>query len=249
MEPLRPIAVAIVLITLVTPGHARQHVEFDNAKDLAGWMTSYYQHPEPDRIVEAMRAASRFGLLRGTNTAPPMFGFLAGWFLDNDAATDAVIDKLADLPPEDLPAVIAGLWYSGAPGSIPALKKYASRMPSQQAVIAERVARRSQGIAAVPLENGAWAVDALWGNFSATGKDAPVVRIMTALPWTTLKQSDKRRLVGEAARWSLTSNAVQHPRVLAICREQLKQQPKDVAKVLAEVIKQAEAELNKGGAR
>jgi hypothetical protein len=56
---------------------------------------------------------------------------------------------------------------------------------------------------------------------------------------------DDRRLIGASARWSLTSNAVQHPKVLAICRSQLPQQPREVAAVLADVIKEAEKALGK----
>jgi len=236
---MRTLLVAVFTLVLVTPGHQQQRNDLDSPKALGEWITFYYQHPEPQRIVDAVLSASRLGLLRGKTTAPPMFGFLAGWFSENNDATDTVFEKLVDLPSEDLAALIAGLWYSEAPASMTVLAKYAPRMPSQRKLIADRLAARSHGIAGIALEEGAWVLDALWGNFSATGKEAPVVRIMAALPWSTLKQSDRRRLPGEAARWSLTSNAVQHPRVLAICREQISRQPKDVATVVMDAAAKA----------
>ncbi len=238
----------VLMVALTQPGQIQGRGQFESANALAAWMTFYYQHPEPQRIVDAMLSASRFGLLRGRTTGPPLFGFLAGWFRENDDAAEAVVEKLLDLPPEDLAILVSGLWYSNASASRAALVKYAPRMPSQRELMGGRVDEPSPGMLGIPLEQGPWVLDALWGNFFATGKEDPVVRLMTALPWTTVEQKDDRRPIGDAARWSLTSNAVQHPRVLAICRSQQERQPKDIANVLAEVIKQAERELKKEAA-
>ena len=92
-------------------------------------------------------------------------------------------------------------------------------------------------------------LDALWGYFMATGDDAPVVRIMAALPWMEVRGDIPRLSVGGAAKWSLTSNAAQHERVLRICRAQLSRQPKDVATVLRQVIQEAEEDLKKGAGK
>ena len=99
----------------------------------------------------------------------------------------------------------------------------------------------------IPLEQGAWVLDALWGNFMATGNKAPVQRIMTTLPWIDVKGDVNRLLIGGAARWSLTSNAVQHQRVLQFCEEEVSAQPKDVAAKLREVIANVRKELQKKG--
>ena len=77
----------------------------------------------------------------------------------------------------------------------------------------------------------------------ATGKKAPMVRIISALAWLDVKGATNRLLVAGAARWSLTSNAVQHNRVLEICQEEAISQPKGIAENLQEIIKKAKAEL------
>ncbi len=239
------ISLIVILAAVFSGGSLRQPDRFDTVETVQAWMTDYYRHPEPQRIVEVVRSASGLGLLRDRSTAPPMFGFLAGWFSENEGATDVVMDQLVSLPSEDQPVLIAGLWYSDAPGAMKTLEKVASRMPSHAESIAKRLAAPSHGIAALPLERGPWAQDALWGYFYATGKEAPVVRLMEALSWVGEKGDALRLALGAAARWSLTSNAVRHPRVLEICRSQVFLQPTTVAAVLKEIIKDAEKDPKK----
>jgi hypothetical protein len=53
-------------------------------------------------------------------------------------------------------------------------------------------------------------------------------------------------LVAGAARWSLTSNAIQHRRVLEICQEEVGKQPKEVAEKLRKIIAHAKEALEAG---
>jgi hypothetical protein len=48
-------------------------------------------------------------------------------------------------------------------------------------------------------------------------------------------------MIGGAARWSLTSNCIQHQKVLEICKDQLSKQDSETVSILKEVIKQAQA--------
>jgi len=92
------------------------------------------------------------------------------------------------------------------------------------------------------LENGAWVLDALWGNFMATGSKKPVERIMAVLPWVDVKGDTSRLLVGGAAQWSLTSNAIQHDLVFKFCEAEIKMQSKAIALKLQEVLEVARKE-------
>lgn len=80
----------------------------------------------------------------------------------------------------------------------------------------------------------------------ATGDDAPVLRIISALPWINTKGDISKLMVGGAARCSLISNAIQHERVMAISRKALLSQPEEVRTVLAEVIANAEKDMRDG---
>lgn len=119
-------------------------------------------------------------------------------------------------------------------------------MPKQKEMIDYLLANGRPSLLELPLEQGPWVLDALWGNFMATGDDAPVARIISALPWINVRGDIARLSVGGAARWSLISNAIQHRRVLAVCRKELASQPKEVADVLREVIGEAEKDMKEG---
>lgn len=72
-------------------------------------------------------------------------------------------------------------------------------------------------------------LDYLWAEFSATGSEEPVRKIISVLDYQepekgraiTNKDMDALYIFG-AARWSLKSNAIQHRRVYEIIKEELK---------------------------
>ena len=243
--PILALAIALA-VALAAPLSVQAQQAFDSSEALGHWITYYYKKPEPGRVADAVLFASQSGLFKDGKAAPPFIGFLAGWFSQNWSSAESVVDALLALPAEDQPVLVLGLWYSAAPDSKAMLARYAARMPSQEKLIAQLTASAQPSLTGIPLEQGPWVLDALWGNFMATGRDAPVLRLMSALPWASIKGDIPRLLVGGSARWSLTSNAVQHPRVLEICRTQLSRQPEAVAVPLAEVIRAAEEELRGG---
>ena len=74
-----------------------------------------------------------------------------------------------------------------------------------------------------------------WGAFLATGETTPMRSILAALG-----AGDNAQL-SQSVRWSLAQNAVQHPRVLAICRDELSRQPNEIRETLRAVIHDSEA--------
>ena len=236
-------AALLIWFALVLPASAQSAEAFDNPEAFGAWVTYYYRSPEPSKVADALLFASTSGFFKDGKASPPFFGFLAGWFAQNWPLAESVVERLTALPPDDQPVLVLGLWYSATPDSKALLAKYVSRMPAQEKLVAQLSRTTQPQITDIPLEQGPWVLDALWGNFMATGSDAPIVRLLSALPWATVKGDIPRLLVGGSARWSLISNAVQHPRVLEICRAQLSRQPENVATPLAEVIREAESEL------
>lgn len=89
------------------------------------------------------------------------------------------------------------------------------------------------------------ALDDYWGAFNASGAKQPVVAVIEALPLVEVRGDVDQLLIGGAAKWSLTSNAFQHSRVLEYCREYLKDAGDPIKEILTEVISDAEAELAK----
>lgn len=236
-------ALFAIFVSLVTALAFAGPKPLSNEQELGEWVTFYYQRPEPARLPEAVLAASKLGFFHEGKAVPPFFGFIAGVLAREPSVSSALVDRLGDMPTTEHPVVILGIWYSGHADTLKLLASIAKRFPEDRSMIDAFGAGSAPRLTEIPLEQGPWVLDALWGNFMATGNDAPVIRIMSALPWTQIRGDVPRLLVGGSARWSLESNAVQHGRVLEICKAQVKNQPKDIATVLREVISEAEGDI------
>lgn len=240
---LRSILVVVALVC--SPVFAAVE-DFANAEALGRWITYYYSKPEPHRVAEAIHAASSQGFMKNGQKAPPFIGFIAGVMSKNPSIAQSLAEQLTSLPEVDQPVLILGVWYSAYPEAKPLLEWLTKSMPKHKEMIDHLLANGRPSLLDLPLEQGPWVLDALWGNFMATGDDAPVTRIISALPWINVRGDVPRLLVGGAARWSLISNAIQHKRVMTACRKELASQPKEVSEVLREVIAEAEKDMRGG---
>ena len=240
---LRSVLFAFALVCF--PALAAEE-NFSDANALGRWITYYYSKPEPQRVAEAIRAASSLGFMKNGQKAPPFIGFIAGVMSKNPSMAQSLAEQLTSLPEVDQPVLILGVWYSANPDAKPLLERLTKSMPNHKKMIDQLLVNGRPSLLDLPLEQGTWVLDALWGNFMATGDDAPVARIISALPWVNVRGDVSRLLVGGAARWSLISNAIQHKPVMAVCRKELASQPKDVMEVLREVIAEAEKDMKEG---
>ncbi|MDR2128519.1 MAG: hypothetical protein LBP52_05585 [Burkholderiaceae bacterium] len=231
----------VFMCVLMAPASWAQ-TAFQSQEEVARWMTFYYKKPEPDRLPEAMQYISR-SFPDKKNMVAPMMGFLSGVFRANPEKVDAWSSALADLKETYLAAIVLGLWYSGLPDAKPKVMILLDRHPGLKQGFEPFRQGNPLTVEQIPLEQGPWVLDALWGKFMATGERAPVERIMTALPWIDIRGDTDRLGIGGAANWSLASNAVQHERVLAFCEQARKTQSPEVASKLDKVIAQAKQEL------
>lgn len=82
-------------------------------------------------------------------------------------------------------------------------------------------------------------LDSLWCVFFATGSEDAIKRIISVLHLRE-EGHGMEIIIGGAAQWSLTSNAVQHKRVLNILKNEAKKSTGITKKILEEIIKNAE---------
>jgi len=238
---MRLILSIVLFASFVAPVNAA----FTSQEELTRWFTYYYQKPEPSKIPDAIEYMSQTGRLDKKNSIPPIFGFLAGGFRDNPEQVSGWVDRLSSLKESHLGVVVLGLWYANLPDSQQRVYEILEKHPNLKQELSYLYKGSPMPIEEIPLEQGPWVLDALWGNFMATGSKAPVVRIMSTLPWIDVKGDIKRLVIGGAARWSLTSNAVQHQRILDFCEIEAGTQPKKVAEKLREVIASAKKEIER----
>ena len=83
-------------------------------------------------------------------------------------------------------------------------------------------------------------LDTLWGYYFATGSHMPIKRIEEMLPWSKSRDTVDKLTVGSMAKYTLASNAARDQALLGLLKAGSKNQPKEVAPVLTEVIDAAE---------
>ena len=85
-------------------------------------------------------------------------------------------------------------------------------------------------------------LDTWWGYYFATGGYGPIMRIIAMLPLAQDHNDADRLTVGSTAKYSLASNAMLDPDLLALLKAARKArgQPKQTVKILDDVIDAAE---------
>jgi len=237
--------IILIIMCLVAVAPAVAATTFQSKEDFSKWLAFYYLKPEPNRVPDAIRYMSEAGFLDNEKAAPPIFGFLAGTLQSNPDKMALWISQLGSLNERHLGVVVLGVWYAALPESQKTVYALIEKHPVLKPDFEFLYGGTPMSVKQIPLEQGPWVLDALWGKFMATGDSTPVERIISTLPWIDVKGDINRLLVGGAARWSLTSNAVQHKRVLDICEKAEKRQGAEVAAKLGEVISNAKKELQR----
>lgn len=236
----------VALFLILQCASAQAESSFQSEEELGRWITYYYQNPEPDRFVSAVAYLARSGTLEKQSSIPPIFGFIAGVMGANPDRIGGWLKEFGYLNDSQLSTIALGVWYAQQSQS----QETVYELLEKRQGLKERLRFVLDGspisITDIPLEQGTWVLDANWGYFMATGDKRPILRVISALPWQDVKGDIGKLMVGGAARWSLTSNAVQHTTVLRICEEVAPQQSPEVSAKLVQVINEAKKEL--GGA-
>jgi hypothetical protein len=92
----------------------------------------------------------------------------------------------------------------------------------------------------VTFANSQDLLDTLWGYYFATGSYAPILRIMSLLPWSKSRDTIDKLTVGSMARYTLASYAVRDQGLREFLRGELPHQPADIKAPLGEVIEAAD---------
>ncbi|MDT3778607.1 hypothetical protein PJI16_13655 [Nitrospira sp. MA-1] len=217
--------------------------EWQTKEEFTKWMTYYYLNPEPEKISSAIQYLSDQNILDDTKAFPPTFGFLSGIFNANENQVTQWMETFKTLPDSKYRVMVLSLWYANFTNSKTRVHGILQKRQTLTDDLNILFENNPMSVTEIPLEKGAWVLDSLWGNFMATGNKEPVARIIEALPWFDVKGDWNRLMIGRAAAWSLTSNAIQHKKVIDICELERINQTQDIADKLDIIVTTARKKL------
>ena len=222
----------------------------DPLRAAGDFVLNYASDPRPDRVPGVVDTLQKAGWLsRDGGEVGPTAGFLRRVFADNGPNLAAWADAWQGYPPVDRRALVTMLWAADTDAA----------RAQMNAVAGDDLRGFADGLAgskpapltAVPFDSPL-VLDALWGAWFASGDAKYPLRIAGALPLLDeFDPSDaarrpseeqlRRFAVGDAARWSLTSNAARDKRLRDALREGVDKAPPEVRGKLARVVAAAEA--------
>jgi hypothetical protein len=237
------VCLAVFLAPAIAFSQATSGAGFAAPDDFDRFVTHYYQHPEPDRVVPSLHYLARdLGVPSDESSARAgLFAFYAAILKQDSSPNLASVPGLADLQDESPEFLWQVLWFAGTPASRALLESVA---PPRTSARWERWDQQRQvpsrdPLALPPQDTGA--LEIFWGSFFATGDPRYVERVISVLALAGVEHDAGKIRIGASAEASLLTNARQHPKVLEICKAQLPKQPRAVRKMLAAIVARATA--------
>jgi hypothetical protein len=145
-------------------------------------------------------------------------------FADRMPARKVMIDKYLS---GELPTLTKVALEHADPGLMAKLRGYWSGTPAKPAK-------------EMTFERNPELLDTLWGYYFADGAYAPILRIVTVLPWSKERDNVDKLNVGSMAKYTLSTYAMRDPALLALLKSELNHEPKQVVAILNEVIEAAD---------
>lgn len=236
----------IVALMLPVPGLAagkpsRADPAFPKAEAVLKWINGYRAKPEPELLPEAVRAMGELGLLRELDQSGLHVGFIAGVLATNPDQSNRLVAEMFPMPPEDQVILIKAIAFSGLANWKDLLAAFNERMPARKVLIEKYLYGDGKMLFELPLDEGAFVLDAHWGYYFGSGSEPAVGRIVSALAWMDEGDNVERLTIAAMAKWTLATNATRDRELLDVLKAQMNLQPKEgVRKSLREVILAAE---------
>lgn len=213
---------------------------FAKAEELLAWINGYRLNPEPKRLPAAIKAMQQSGVTKDMDQAGVYIGFTAGVIGSNPEEAETLIASCFPLPPADQVLLIKAIAYSGLADWKELLIKFVERMPARKVLIDKYLFANKPVLADLPMGDDSTTIDINWGYYFATGSEAPVRRIVSALAWTLDRNEIEKLTIGAMAKWTLAQNASRDADLLAMLKSIAPEEKAEVRAPLHEVIEGAE---------
>ncbi|MDR2016358.1 MAG: hypothetical protein LBP90_01945 [Burkholderiales bacterium] len=213
----------------------------ETEKEISDWMIFYYKNPRPESVIPMVKKMNDVKACRD-GAIFPMAAFFSVLFEESKGLAEEVVREVKNYPEKEKRCYGFALALSQLPNK----KMLFNELSVNEEWIKKAIERDRKPLLNI-LPITAAALDTYWGAFFASGDIRYVEKVISALPYLETKGDTDKLLVGAAAKWSLTSNAYQHEKVLNVCKEASKTAEPAVKKVLDDVIKEAQEARKKSG--
>jgi len=260
MRSLATALLTILLLAFTLPAKAYES-RFSTPEHLLQWINDYRKNPKPELMPKAVHAMRVQGHFKDPEKAGLLIGFIAGVLGSNQSKAEKLIAGMFPMPAKEQGVLIQAIAFSGLPEWPILLSKFEKRMPLRKPLINAYISGREKTLVELRVDEGAFILDSLWGYYAATGYHEPVLRIISALPWSNdIRGSNRfswskmraafsdeegqdavRKITaGHMAKWTLAANAERDRGLIALYKMEIKYQPDEVVGPLREVIDAAE---------
>ncbi|MEM9540402.1 MAG: hypothetical protein AAGA60_13000 [Cyanobacteria bacterium P01_E01_bin.42] len=207
---------------------------------LEQWMSFYYQNPQPDRLPDAIATLSQEGYLQKANAVQPILFFLSCIFRDRPEKLSEWLSQWNDLPSRDRQILVNAIWLSNTPQAREYLANLAKETEDLaiENTINSLIQKSPPDIASLPIGDPSM-IDVFWAGFMATGEEKYVLNIIAVLSNINSSEDSLKTAIANAAKWSLTSQARIHEKVMLICLGQLEQQSEEIGAILQGIVTDA----------
>lgn len=233
-------AIVVAIVHLGGAAAGERLPAFKTRNALLGWISAYREEPRPAHVPGAVKAMSRLGVFRDLESAGVYIGFVSGVIGDNQLKAEKLIAAMFPLPPEDQVIVIRAIADSGLPNWKALLASFVERMPARQILIRQYLYGKKKPLYTRALDDGPQVLDAWWGVYFATGRYAPIERMLPALKWVDERDNLEKLTIASMAIWTLAANGSRDKPLLDFLRAEVYRQPKAIAVPLRQLVMAAE---------
>jgi hypothetical protein len=233
-----------VLCLVFNVSLSAQEKDFHKSGAFEDWVMNYYKNPEPQHLWYGFTHMTKDKEIRKSGARSLMVVFFASALRNDTLRQTEFFNKLSNSGDKDL---VYGfglvLWNIQTDFSLKKLTEF-QNLKSVKRYRSDFEALQKTELPDLlndPVEHPHH-LDMLWADFFATGSELAVLKIITNLSELESEHPFEVATAG-SAKWSLTSNGIQHDAVHAIIRKRIDDEPNELIKsTLQQIIEQIENE-------
>ena len=233
-----------VSIILTAPALSAEEC-FDSSEQFGGWLVSYYKSPQPEKLHCSLEFLATTKIQKLQDRRWSTLKFYAALLRTDPKLREELFETLGKEGSNEARFLAVKIFFIMDSDDGRKLLKEASKTWKQAGIPELAATLLKTDMPPYPLDGeiatardavaAADELDGLWLTFFATGDPAALKRIASALPWSALPKSPQQ-VVGQTARWSLRSNATQHPRVREVLTTLLETSEGPTKEILGDIL-------------